>query len=91
MKKLIVALLVITVLLSFAACGSKNKVLTQEEAIAVALKNANLKDYDDAHAHITTEDGAVCFSIHITVGETTYNYVIAAQGGEILSSGVEEE
>lgn len=90
MKKLIAVLLVMTVLLSFAACGNKNKVFTQEEAIAVALKDANLKDYDDAHAHITTEDGTVCYSIHITVDATTYNYVIAAKGGEILSSGIEE-
>ena len=90
MKKLIAVLLVITMLLSFAACGNKNKVYTQEEAIAIALKDANLKDYDDAHAHVTTENGTVCFSIHITAGDTTYNYMIAAQGGEILSSGIGE-
>lgn len=91
MKKRIVASLLVVVLVLFAACGNKNKVLTQEEAIAIALEDANLESYDDAHAHVATEDGTVCYSIHITVGDVTYNYEIAAKGGQILSSGIEEE
>lgn len=88
MKKLIAVLLVLVSVL-FAACGNKNKVYSQEEAIAIALKDADLTDYDEAHAHVSTEDGTVCYSIHITVGDTTYNYTIAAQGGEILAAGKE--
>lgn len=88
MKKIISVLLVLVCLLSIVGCG-KNKVLTQDEAIAVALKAANLDDYDDAHAHVTEENGVPCYNIHISAGDVTYNYLIAAKGGEILASGQE--
>ena len=89
MKRIIAVLLVLTILLSFAGCSNKNKVLNQNEAIAVALKAEKLESYDDAHAHVTEENGVPCYSIHIAVGDVTYSYLITAKGGQILSSGQE--
>ena len=88
MKKIISVMLVLLCLLSIVGCG-KNKVLTQDDAIAVALKDADLESYDDAHAHVTEQNGVPCYNIHISVGDVTYNYLIAAKGGEILASGQE--
>lgn len=90
MKKFIAVLLVLACVLSFAACNKKDKVLTQDEAVAVALADAKLSDYEEAHAHITEQNGVPCFSIHISKDGHTYSYLIAAKGGEILASGVEE-
>ena len=69
------------------ACGS-NKVYTQEQAQKLALKDAGITadEATDIHAHLVTENGIPCYSIHIYTSETTYSYVIAAKGGEILSS-----
>ena len=90
MKKFIAVLLVMACVLSFAACSKKDKVLTQDEAIAVALADAKLSDYEEVHAHITEHNSTPCFSIHISKDGYTYGYIIAAKGGQILDSNVAE-
>lgn len=93
MKTRLIAFFLLAALLValFTACGSTSKVLTQEEAQEVALKHAGLSasEAEDVHTHIVTEDGIPCYNIHITVGDLTYSYLIAANGGEILESGIE--
>ena len=74
-----------------AGCGNSSKVLTQEEAQAVALKDAGISasQASDVHTHIVDQQGIPCYNIHITVGDVTYSYLIAANGGEILESGID--
>ena len=92
MKKHLLSLLLLAALMLtlFTACDSKPKVLTQDDAQAAALKDAGLsaQEVEDVHTHLVTENGIPCYSVHITVGETTYSYLIAANGGEILSADV---
>jgi len=88
MKKTIVTVLVLAalVLAVFAGCSSYSTI-SPEKANKIALKDAGLtqKDVDDVHAHAVTHDGAACYSIHITVGDKEYEYVIHAKTGEILT------
>lgn len=70
-----------------AGCSQADKVLTADEAVNVALKDLGISadEVTDAHTHVATGD-VPAFSIHITVGDTEYEYLIAAKGGEILSA-----
>jgi len=91
MKKLIAFVLVLTMALGlFAACG--NKVLTQEEALKVVAKDldVNVKELANAHIHIASGD-VPAYSIYVTVDGVNYDYLIAANGGEILHGEVVEE
>ena len=89
MKKRILAVIVLAALMLslFTACGSKGaSVITPEKAQKIALKDAGLSadDVSDIHTHVVTEQGVAGYSIHITVGGTEYEYIIAAETGEIL-------
>lgn len=89
MKKRMMALLLtlVMVLSVLAGCGKeKTKIVTEEEAQQIALKAAGLtaKQVSDIHTHVVSYEDVPCYSIHITVGSTEYEYVIAAATGEIL-------
>lgn len=87
MKRKIFAVLALSVLLlgMLCACG-KSGAITAEQAQKIALEDAGLKqkDVSDVHSHVVTEDNIPCYSIHITVGDTEYSYLIHAGTGEIL-------
>ena len=86
MKKLIAMVLVLTLSLGLlAACGSK--VLSQDQALKVVAKDLDVrvKDFESADIHITTVD-VPAYAIYVTVDGHHYAYVIAAAGGEIISS-----
>lgn len=96
MKKRMTAVLVLAALLLtlFTACGSKkSSVLTAEEAQKIALESAGFSadQVSDVHTHVGNFQEQPCFSIHITVDGTEYEYVIAALTGEILASGIVTE
>lgn len=91
MKKRIVSILLLVVLVLgvFTACGSKPKVLTSEDAQAVALEQAGLTEDDltDIHTHIVTENGIPCYNVHISSEKGDYTYLIAAADGTVISGG----
>ena len=90
-KHFLITLLVATMLLSLlVGCGSKKtQVITAEQAQQIALEQAGLtKDQaGDVHTHIVTENGIPCFSVHISSSAGDYSYIIAANGGEVISGG----
>lgn len=91
MKKRLISLLLLAVLVAamLAACGPD--VVTAEEAQAIALEAMGLdaSDADDVHTHVVTYRNQACYSIHITVDGTGYEYIIAGKTGEILSPAAE--
>ncbi len=86
MKKRIFSLLLVMILvLSLAACGSK--AISAQKAQQIAAKDAGIKVTAavDMHTHVeTAADGTPYYNIHFTADGTPYNYQISATG-EILS------
>lgn len=91
MKKRLITVFVLTALLLgvFTACSKEPKVLTSEDAQAVALEQAGLtKDQvTDIHAHVVTENGIPCYNVHISSENGDYVYLIAAADGTVISGG----
>ena len=86
MKKYIAVFTLTALLLCLlSACGSS--VISASEAQNIAMKDLGVsaEDVSDAHTHVLTEGGKPSYSIHITVGDAEYEYVISADG-EILSA-----
>lgn len=91
MKKLLVFALVLAMVVSlFAGCG--NKFLDSEAAQKVALKDLGIKaaEADSIHVHGGEQAEGPVYSIHIEYQGQTYEYVILAATGEILSTGIVE-
>lgn len=88
MKKRIfsLVLLVVFALGILAACG-KDSALTTEEAQKVALEHLGINEKDaSVHAHVTSENGIPCYSIHVSTADGDHTVVIHAGTGEVLSS-----
>ncbi len=88
MKKLIAIILLLGLLLGLAAGCDGNDALDEADLRQIVLEHADAKESDisDFHVHIEeNEDGAACFSIHVTVKGKTYTYLIHGTTGEILS------
>lgn len=87
MKKRMIALVLLAVFaLGIAACD-KNSALTTEEAQEVALEHLGINEEDaSVHAHVTSENGIPCYSIHVSTADGDHTVVIHAGTGEVLSS-----
>ena len=88
MKKIIAIILLLALFVSLlAGCGSK--LLTSEDAQKVALKDLGIKekDADNIHVHIGNTPEGPAYQIHIDYEGQTYEYMILAATGEILSTG----
>lgn len=88
MKKIIAIILLLAMALSLlAGCGSK--LLTSEDAQKVALKDLGIQenDADNIHVHIGNSPEGPAYQIHIEYAGQTYEYMILAATGEILSTG----
>ena len=85
MKKLIVLFLILAMIL--CGCAEKKEKISEKEAINIAV--THLQENGDqpggVHVHAGTVNGEDCYSIYITVGEGTVQYVINAYTGKILS------
>ena len=84
MKKMIALLMLCVSLL--AACGNDSGVLSNADAIAIALKDAGLKQnrVDDVHTHGGSYHSIPCYQVCIEDGKDYYVYYIDAVTGEIL-------
>lgn len=88
MKKTIAVLLVLTLMVSLlAACGQKY--ITSEKAEKIALKEMGVTgdEVDATHVHVAETADGPAYSIHVEYEGQTYEYVILAENGKILSSG----
>ncbi len=83
----VIALLAM-LLCMFAACSNKT-VISAEDAQNIALEHVGLspRQVDDIHTHVIDYEGYPRYSVHITVGDTDYEYLIDVVTGEILLSG----
>lgn len=89
MKKalLFVLLLALTVSL-FAGCGKD--FLEDKDAQKIALEDLGIKekDADSIHIHVGEMAQGPAYSVHVEYQGQTYEYVILATTGEILSSAI---
>ena len=88
MKRLTAIVLLFVLALSLlAGCGSK--LLTSDDAQKVALKDLGIKekDADSIHVHVGTAAEGPAYQIHVEYQGQTYEYMILAATGEILSTG----
>ena len=87
MKKLLILLLVLTMIL--CGCAEKKAKISEKEAISIAVEHLQKSGSQPGgvHVHAGTVNGEECYSIYITVGEKTMQYVINAYTGEIVKFG----
>lgn len=93
MKKVFVFLLLLALTVNlFAGCGNK-AFLESEDAQKIALDDLGIKEKDaeSIHIHVGEMEEGPAFSVHIAYNGLTYEYVILAATGEILTVGTVEE
>ena len=87
MKKMLAILLLAAMLLcAFAGCKKEeNTFVSQEKAQQIAMEDLGVTadQVTEMHTHVGQHEGAPAFSIHITVGGRSYEYVIRAIDGKI--------
>lgn len=92
MTKRMTALFLILAMLAavLCGCGSKSSIISVEEAQKIALAYAGITadEAGEIHVHAATHDNTPCYGIYITVNSTPYEYMIAAQTGEILNISI---
>ena len=85
MKRLIALFLLLALIL--VGCAEKSGPLTVEEAQKIALDHAGVKRAENVHTHVVSGEEHPCYSIHLTIEGVSYEYLIDAITGEILSHG----
>ena len=85
MKKLMALLLVLAFIL--VGCAEKSGPLPAEEAQKIALDHAGVKNAENVHTHVVSGEEHPCYNIHLTIEGVSYEYLIDAITGEILSHG----
>lgn len=91
MKRIIVCVLLLALTVSLlAGCGKG--FISAEEAQKVALKDLGIKENqaEGIHVHGGEREEGLVYSIHIDYQGQTYEYVILADNGEILSTDIVE-
>lgn len=90
MRKTLLTMIVLAVLMLclMAGCAEKSSVLTQDEAVQIALEELGITTGQaQTHTHITEFEGKPCYSIHVYVGTESYEVVIDSVTGEVLNVG----
>lgn len=93
MKKVLIFVLLLALTVSlFAGCGKK-AFLESEDAQKIALADLGIKekDADSIHIHVGEMAQGPAYSVHVDYDGQTYEYVILAANGEILSVDTIEE
>ena len=63
-----------------AGCGSDTLSAAEAEALALSEMGRKASEVDEIHTHVITEDGKPCYQVHITIGESEYEYTITSDG-----------
>ncbi len=85
MKKRLIAVVSVVCLLLvlLAACGGDG--ISMEKAQRIVLKDLGVSANEATmHVHIGEYEGMPCYSIYVTVGGKTLEYLVDSQSGEIL-------
>ena len=85
MKRWIAMLLILALVL--VGCTEKSGPLTAEDAQKIALDHAGVKNAENVHTHVVSGEEHPCYNIHLTIEGVSYEYLIDAITGEILSHG----
>jgi uncharacterized protein YcfL len=88
-KRITSILLLVCLMLALLVGCNSNDALTREEAEKIAMDHMGVTadQVSAVDIHPTTHDGAVCYSVYITVGSKQTEYVIHGITGEILHHG----
>lgn len=95
MTKRMTAFFLILAMLAAVLCGcgnNKSSIISLEEAQKIALEDAGITadEAGEIHVHVASYEDTPCYGIYITVNGTPYEYMIAAQTGEILNISISE-
>ena len=83
-KRILSLLLVVIMVLSLTACGSKAITAAKAQQIAIKDAGAKVAEAEGIHTHVeTAADGTPYYNIHFSVDGLPFNYQISATG-EIL-------
>lgn len=88
-KRIISALLLVAMVLTLLAACSSNKAITADDAKQIVMEELGLSEEQASqmHVHIATHDGVACYSVYVTVGGVSMEYLVHGKTGEIISSG----
>lgn len=90
MKKRVFAIALVFVLLvsSLCACGKKNDILTQDEAVGKIAEHLKIdkNDMQDVYVHITEGETNPCYSFHFTYDGKSYSLMVDVVTGEVMES-----
>ena len=88
-KRVLICLLLAAMLCGMLAACNNNKLISGEEAKAIALKDMGITEEQakSVDIHPAVGDGEPLFSIYITYNGKTMEYVINAASGAIVSKG----
>ena len=67
--------------------SEENTVITEDEAVQIALEDLDVATEDIAsiHVHAGTYEQASCYNVYINTKSASKTYVISKQGGKILA------
>lgn len=90
MKKRILSIALVFVLLTgiLCACGKKNDILTQDEAVGKIAEHLKIDkdDMKDIYVHITEGETNPCYSFHFTYDGKSYSLMVDVITGAVSES-----
>ena len=91
MKKVFATILVLILVTGvFTGCGKKFLDTADAEKVALQDLGIKAKDADSIHTHGGQGENGPIYSVHVEYEGQTYEYIIQAIDGKILSSGTVE-
>lgn len=86
LKRVLTILLTAVLLLGLLAGCNDSDTITAEKAQQIVLDDLGVSaDKAEMHLHVGEFEGKPCYSIYVTVGGVTKEYLIDSNTGEILS------
>ena len=91
MKKVFAFILVLVLIVGvFTGCGKKFLDTADAEKIALQDLGIKAKNVDSIHTHGGQGESGPVYSVHIDYNGQTYEYIIQATDGQILSTDIVE-
>ncbi|MDE5933737.1 MAG: PepSY domain-containing protein [Lachnospiraceae bacterium] len=90
-KAIILVLCVVVVIAAMSVMAVKSTLITREEAEAVALQDAGLRDADASalRTRLAFDDGRFQYEVDFYNNGTRYEYLIQAKDGDIIARDIE--
>ena len=81
------AALVLVLLCFLAGCANETFTAQQAQELALSEMGRKASEVDEIHSHVISYEGKPCYQIHITIGESEYEYTISS-AGDILHADI---